>query len=277
MGFTEGCDFSGCKRNEGAVVALIGSFRNEAVAALSTAKRSNFRAIFNPFAPNFGCYPTGSVGTLGSVVASSIYTVVFRYIRNRNNILGLGRRFIRRVTGVNTRGSVLITISRIRANGNEANGCFTCVGCNVAPSVISATGKLTNNLPVNTILFTRGLGSAIAPNSRNSAFNKGPVTTTNTVDVIREVSSGFLGRITTGNSCVESCLNGVGNIGSVSNVKLVLNVRARGPTGSVTTRYLREKLLILATGAGVELLPTLGVDGGRLSGKLGVLGRIVRG
>ncbi len=261
VGYTHGCTTRGGKGRCGAVVALGGDFRKEAVAALTTAKRSAFRGSFLPLARNFVCTATGSVTSLArGIVGGGVTTVVFRYIRNRNNILPLRRDFMGTVFSLTGRCSVLAVTSRIRANGNEAKDLCTFVGCNILPSVMSATGKLKGNLPLNTAVLSRGMRGILATNARNSAFNKGPMTYTNTVDIVGHVSSGLLDRIGRGSSCVFDRLRGTGNIGDIDNVKLVVNVRARGSTDRIVGCYVRGNILPVGTGAGIELLPTLGVN-----------------
>lgn len=261
-------------------MALGGSFRNEAIAALTTANRSIFRGCFFPFARNFGCTSTSSVSTLGTIISSGAYTMVLRLVRNRNNMGVLSPRCMGRLIGCYGSGSVLIVISRIRANINEANGLFTRRGCNVLPSLVAITGKLNNKLPVNIYVYNRGLGSIVSPSARNAAFNTGPIIYTNTGCILSAITgSRFLTRIRGGNRCFRSGLAGVSNMGDIHEVKLVVNVRLRGNgTRSVTVGYIRGNLLVVATGSLLHVLPPLIVSCGRVSRTVGVLrGAVGRG
>lgn len=125
VGLTEGCDFSHCNRGQGAVVSLIGSFRNEAVTAVATAKRRRCRGCFVPFVNNFGCTRTNSGGTFSRLLSKAIYTMVLRIVRNRNKIMVAPHSCVRCVERLYSRGSVILVFSRIRANINEANGLCT--------------------------------------------------------------------------------------------------------------------------------------------------------
>lgn len=142
----------------------------------------------------------------------------------------------------------------------------------MGPSILASTGNLNNKLPVKTYLTGRRFNDILAPNARNAAFNKGPIILSNTIRVLDQLSRRFLGSIHRGNRCVEGGISSFGSISRIHNVNLVVNVSLGGRgTTSITTHYIRGKLLVLATGRSLHVLPPLAVACSRVSEKLRVL------
>lgn len=158
----------------------------------------------------------------------------------------------------------------MRANGNHANGCFTCRRDDTHPSILAATGNLNGNFPINTYVMHNHTGNLFNTNDRNSACNNAPLTDHIIRDICRmltgdSVVSGTIAR----NRFVHRYLIGDLKRRNIAdhNTKVVVNVtlpRSVSYDRLISQTHSRRGLVVgIANNRIIHLLPPLGVDHSR--------------
>lgn len=169
-----------------------GGFRKHAAAVISFSVSPSTCGGCKPFAPNFIIVPCGSTRTLTGILSRRprITKFLIRPVRKRTNTCMPSRKCLGGYCSLyHTRGMLFVT-SRIRANVTHANGLLTYSCRGIRPSVLVLKGTLSNKTyPISTMLSYGRIVSIVHPKRRNSAFNKGPVTTTITIATLRMMQS----------------------------------------------------------------------------------------
>lgn len=208
------------------------------------------------------CLPLGSTATMRTRLrGKSISSIVVRNVRNINNVRLPASSFVRRLHTLYAGCRTYLVLSRVRSKCKHDNGFFTRRCTKVGPSLVSITGNVNGNFPVDKLLVDPVFGPMCKV--LNAAFKNGRLTYTTTVTMLRVVRRrGLVSGTQRMKTCLLSRLRGLPKVGRVHKHNLVVNVRFRRSVGRMHDGLLfRRGMFAKMTKAGaVHLLPPLYLD-----------------
>jgi len=263
------------------IIAMSGGFHGRTYGSLSATWKENYKKPFEPVVPGFKHAEFGNIESVKSLITDKTCAIITEIIQGEGGVILPPQGFHEELRELCDKHNILLIIDEVQTGFGRTGKLFAFEHHKIEPDILCLAKGIANGIPIGITVSTEEIFSKLKQGDHFSTFGGNPLSCAAalaTIDVIIKEKlpekSKEMGKY---------LLTSLNN--SLSNSKIIRNIRGKGLFIAIETRLrikkfilesIKEGLLLLTSGVStIRMLPPLNIKKESIDTAVSILSKIL--